>query len=210
MADEGVQRINLGQVKPETDPVCGMKVDPKTARGGSHAYAGRSYFFCNPRCRERFAADPEHWLAQGPSRAAMGAMTAPATSASPAAAAPGPAGGEGAQWICPMDPEVLEAKPGACPICGMALEPRVTSEAQGRNPELEDMTRRLRVAVALSVPLVALTMGGMLAGRHQLLPAGVQGFVELLLATPVTLWRAGPSCSGWPRACAPATSTCSP
>jgi Cu+-exporting ATPase len=191
--------ISLGQVKPETDPVCGMKVDPKTARGGSHTHAGRSYWFCNPRCRERFAADPEHWLAAGPSRAAMGATRVPGTSAARALpgltvapAQPPAASGEVVEWICPMDPEVLAAKPGACPICGMALEPRVASAGTERNPELEDMTRRLRVAVALSLPLVALGMGGMLAGAHQLVPAGVQGWIELLLATPVTLW------AGWP------------
>ena len=64
--------------QPETDPVCGMKVDPATARGGSHQHAGKTYWFCNPRCRERFAADPEHWLEKGPSLAAMRAETAAA------------------------------------------------------------------------------------------------------------------------------------
>ncbi len=185
--DDSVQAINLGRVKPATDPVCGMKVDPATARGGSHLHAGETYFFCNPRCRERFAADPEHWLATGPARAAMQAMSGTvAPSAAP------PAAGEGVEWICPMDPEVLEQKPGACPICGMALEPRVASAAETPNPELADMTPRFWVAAALSVPLAILAMGGMALGLPHLLAPHLQGWVELLLATPVTLWAGAP------------------
>ncbi len=67
----------------ETDPVCGMKVDPATARGGSHEHAGKDHWFCNPRCRERFAADPEHWLKAGPSRGRRWAPPAPRPSRSP-------------------------------------------------------------------------------------------------------------------------------
>ena len=70
---DGGAKITLGRpggARLETDPVCGMKVDPKTARGGSHGHQGRTYWFCNPRCRDRFAADPGHWLKAGPSLAA--------------------------------------------------------------------------------------------------------------------------------------------
>ena len=69
MGDPG-SRITLarpGELRLATDPVCGMKVDPRAARGGSFEHAGTRYFFCNPRCRERFAADPAQWLAKGPS-----------------------------------------------------------------------------------------------------------------------------------------------
>jgi Cu+-exporting ATPase len=168
----------------ETDPVCGMKVNTATAGGGMHEHAGKSYFFCNPRCRERFAADPEHWLKAGPSLAAMNAPLP----------APAPAAGERVEYVCPMDPEVLETKPGPCPICGMALEPRTVTLADERNPELEYMTRRFRVALALTVPLLALAMGAMLPGHlvHRFLSPRAQGLVELLLATPVVLW------GGWP------------
>jgi Cu+-exporting ATPase len=190
VGSEGV-KLTVGRAKLVTDPVCGMKVDPDTARGGSYEHAGKTYWFCNPRCRERFAADPAHWLERGSSTSAMAAP-----SAAPAAqkAPPATTADERVEWVCPMDPEVLETKPGPCPICGMALEPRTVSAAEERNPELDDMTRRFRVSLALTVPLLALAMGAMLPGvrLHEWLPPRARGFVELLLATPVTLW------AGWP------------
>ena len=93
-----------------------------------------------------------------------------------------------------MDPEVLETKPGPCRICGMALEPRTVTLAEEKNPELEDMTRRFRVSLALTVPLLALAMGAMLPGHlvHRLVSPRAQGWLELLLATPVVAW------CGWP------------
>jgi Cu+-exporting ATPase len=186
MSDGGM-RITLGRpgsVRLQTDPVCGMKVDPATARGGSHEHAGKVYSFCNPRCRERFAGDPEHWLTEGPSSAAMSA---------PAAVESRLASG-GDTWICPMDPEVVETKPGPCRICGMALEPRTVTLAEEENPELEDMTRRFRASLVLTVPLLPLAMGAMLPGHlvpGALSPAAL-GWLELLLATPVVVW------GGWP------------
>ncbi len=189
MSDGGM-KIALGppgSVKLATDPVCGMKVDPATARGGSHEHGAKTHWFCNPRCRERFAADPEHWLKAGPSAAAM-----PAPGPQPAAAAP--AAGESVQWTCPMDPEVVETKPGPCRICGMALEPRNVTLAEERNPELEDMTRRFQASLALTAPLLLLAMGAMLPGHlvHRFVSPAAQGWLELLLATPVVLW------GGWP------------
>ena len=182
-----VQLGRPGRVRLETDPVCGMKVDVAKPGGGSHEHEGKTYWFCNPRCRERFAADPRHWLERGPSMAAM-AAPAPAAAAAPAAL-DGPV-----EWVCPMDPEVLETKPGPCPICGMALEPRTVSAADEKNPELDDMTRRLRVAAALTVPLFVLAMAPMVPGlgleRFAASPAA--GVVELLLATPVVLWAGRP------------------
>jgi len=189
MSDGGV-KITLGRpgsVRLQTDPVCGMKVDPASARGGSHEHAGTTYWFCNPRCRERFAADPEHWLKAGPS---MAAMSAPG----PAPAPPAPAPDQRVEYVCPMDPEVLETKPGPCPICGMALEPRTVTLSDEPNPEREDMTRRFRGSLALTVPLLLLAMGAMLPGHlvHRLVSPAAQGWLELLLATPVVLW------GGWP------------
>jgi Cu+-exporting ATPase len=187
---DGGMKITLGRpgsFRLQTDPVCGMKVDPAAARGGSHEHAGQTYHFCNPRCRERFAADPEHWLKSGPS---MAAMSAPG----PAPAAPVAAAGERVEYVCPMDPEVLETKPGPCRICGMALEPRTVTLSDEPNPELEDMSRRFRVSLALTVPLLLLAMGAMLPGHlvHRLVSPAAQGWLELLLATPVVLW------GGWP------------
>jgi Cu+-exporting ATPase len=194
-------RVQLGtgprRVKLETDPVCGMKVDPGRPGGGSHEHEGKTYYFCNPRCRERFGADPGHWLSRGPS---MSAMSAPPSGSGhePAAAGPGtapaaPAGN--VEWICPMDPEVLETEPGPCPVCGMALEPRTLTLDEEENPELEDMTRRLVVAVVLTAPLFLVAMAPMLPGLGAIaraLPSRASAWLELVLATPVVLW------AGWP------------
>ncbi len=97
------------------------------------------------------------------------------------------------EHTCPMHPEVRQQGPGACPICGMALEPVTVSADDGPSPELADMTRRLWVAVALTVPVVVLEMGSHLVPAvHDLVPPAVSVWVQLLLATPVVLW------AGWP------------
>ena len=191
MGDPG-SRITLarpGQLRLATDPVCGMKVDAGAARGGSFDHAGTRYFFCAPRCRERFAADPEHWLAAGPRAAAMSGESVPKVPARPLAP-----GTVAAEWICPMDPEVVETMPGACRICGMALEPRVATLGAERNPELDFMLLRFRVALGLTLPLAALAMGAMLPGHRveRVLSPRVLGLVELALATPVVLWCGSP------------------
>ena len=96
-------------------------------------------------------------------------------------------------WVCPMHPEIVRTQPGSCPICGMALEPRVAT-MNTDNPELRDMSRRFYVAVVLSVPLLALTMGDMLLGHRlsEMLPHGFRGWLELALSTPVCLWAGFP------------------
>src|SRR4029077_3657657 len=125
------------------DPVCGMSVDPTTTPHHTD-HAGRRYFFCGTRCRERFVAEPARYLSDDP--------------AAHAAAAPAAAG---MQWTCPMHPEIVRDAPGSCPICGMALEPmNPTAGEEAENPELRDMTRRFWVAAALSVPLLVVAMGG--------------------------------------------------
>jgi len=99
----------------------------------------------------------------------------------------------GAEWTCPMHPEIVRQEPGSCPICGMALEPR-TPLADEQNPELEDMSRRFWFALALSVPLLALAMGDMLPGApvSRLISPRVRVLIELGLATPVCVWSARP------------------
>ena len=121
------------------DPVCGMTVDPHQAKHRA-VHAGRTYYFCSGRCRERFAAEPAKYLAPELAKAN---------------AAP-----EGTIYTCPMHPEIRQAGPGSCPICGMALEPVVATAEAGPNPELADMTRRFWIGAALSIPVVALEMGG--------------------------------------------------
>ena len=164
-------------MQPVKDPVCGMTVDPAHA-AGSYEYGGTKWYFCNLRCLEKFRAEPEKYTGAKP-------VTAPREP--PAAVTPG------AIYTCPMHPEILRNGPGACPICGMALEPRVVTLEQEENPELADMRRRFWVCVILTAPLVLMSMGEMMAGAaaHYFRGPAVV-WIEFLLATPVVLW------GGWP------------
>ena len=161
-----------------TDPVCGMHVDPKTALTLDHD--GRPYHFCSERCRDRFQDDPASFL------------THPQDS-DDAASHHQDVNDDVGEWTCPMHPEIRRPGPGACPICGMALEPVTVTADAGPSPELADMTRRFWVATALTIPIVILEMG-----RHfipflrDLISALTSVWLQLILATPVVLW------AGWP------------
>lgn len=100
------------------------------------------------------------------------------------------------EWTCPMHPEIVRNEPGSCPICGMALEPRgiPTEDHAAANPELTNMRRRFRLAVAFTIPLVVIAMGDLLPGEpiSRLLSPRVRTLAELALATPVCLWSAAP------------------
>ncbi len=160
---------------PAIDPVCGMKVDPATAKH-RFSYRGRDYFFCGGRCRERFEAEPEKFLAARP--------------AAPAAPA-------GAIYTCPMHPEVRQVGPGSCPICGMALEPEQVSLDQARDPELIDMTRRFWIALVLTFPVFVLDMGGHL-GLVSAMASPWSNWISLVFAAPVVLWAGAPFFArGW-------------
>jgi Cu+-exporting ATPase len=187
------------------DPVCGMSVDPATARGGSFSFEGVEYYFCNPRCNERFRSAPASYLSPSyiPGGMAEQSQTGLAQkilvqlgTAAPAAASSTPppqAPATGTAYICPMCPEVRSAVPGACPSCGMALEPEAISAQQEPAPELLDMQRRLRVGLVFAVPLILLAMWNMLVPAR--LTSGSQhliAWIELLLATPVALWSGLP------------------
>jgi Cu+-exporting ATPase len=148
------------------DPVCGMSVDPATARYRCK-HAGQTYYFCAQGCLERFRADPQKYL--GPS-------TTP------------PDGDASAIYTCPMHPEVQNLGPGECPMCGMGLEPLHVTEQEPENPELVDMTRRFWASLALTVPLVALAMARMTQPLAHLLSGSLANIIELALATPVVLW----------------------
>lgn len=112
-----------GALQEAIDPVCGMKVDPKAPRGGSFEHAGTTYYFCNPRCRAKFSAEPERYLTARPTTSESAHEAHPGNTAALAAAAT--ADTPGAAYVCPMDPEVRSSKPGSCPKCGMALEPEL-------------------------------------------------------------------------------------
>jgi Cu+-exporting ATPase len=98
------------------------------------------------------------------------------------------------EWTCPMHPEIVRDAPGACPICGMALEPKTISADEQENPELIDMTRRFKISVVLTIPLLSIVMGGMVPfiAPERFLPSTLLKWLELALATPVVLW------GGWP------------
>ena len=151
------------------DPVCGMRVNREGARH-RFAYRGVEYFFCSPRCRERFAAEPEKF--SKPKQ-------------------PEPLAPEGSIYTCPMHPEVRQVGPGSCPICGMALEPEQVSLDQGPDPELIDMTRRFWIALALTLPLFVIEMGSHFGAMH-LLPSAWSNWISLALSTPVVLWAGAP------------------
>jgi Cu+-exporting ATPase len=150
-----------------TDPVCGMKVDPGKSPH-HYAYNDHDYHFCGAGCRTKFAADPEKYLSKS---------TAPAA---PLLA--------GTIYTCPMHPQIRQAGPGSCPICGMALEPEDGSADDGA--ELADMTRRFWISLVLTVPVFIIEMGGHFGLFH--LASAVATPAQFILATPVVLW------GGWP------------
>ncbi|WP_312205350.1 HAD-IC family P-type ATPase, partial [Brevundimonas sp.] len=154
------------------DPVCGMGVDPhETAHHATHA--GREHHFCSAGCKAKFVAEPERYL----DRATQSKVEAPA----------------GTIWTCPMHPEIRQDHPGACPICGMALEPEVATADAAPSAELIDMTRRFWVAVALTTPVFILEMGAhLIPALHHLVPMRTSIWIQMVLATPVVLW------AGWP------------
>ncbi|HTZ47651.1 MAG TPA: heavy metal translocating P-type ATPase [Verrucomicrobiae bacterium] len=164
----------------EKDPVCGMSVDPAKA-AGKIDHHGKSYYFCSPRCAERFRNEPEKFLA---------APGTPGMDHSPAAKAPSSPAAHGVRYTCPMDPEIVQIGPGACPICGMALEPMDVVAEEQPDPEYDSMRKRFWVSAALSLPLLILSMFGEWLGLHW--QSGTRNAVEFLLATPVVLW------GGWP------------
>ncbi|MEO8241813.1 MAG: heavy metal translocating P-type ATPase [bacterium] len=151
------------------DPVCGMTVKiTDTSRKADHQ--GETYHFCGEKCQTRFKADPYFFLSGNAKK--RGKLVT-----------------KGAKYTCPMDPQIISDKPGACPICGMALEPMTPGDEP--NPELADFTLRLKVSAACSVPLLVITMGPMLGlPLHWLMPYG--NYLQFVLASPVVLWAALP------------------
>ena len=188
------------------DPVCGMSVDPAKA-AGKVEHEGKAYYFCSKRCAERFALEPEKFLAapgtagmehgHGHGHAHVRATVHPEREATHHAGAPqasaaasGSSKAEGVRYTCPMDPEIVQIGPGVCPKCGMALEPMDVLAEVEADPEYDSMRRRFWVSAALSLPILLLSMFGEKLGLP--LSDAVRNLVEFLLATPVVLW------GGWP------------
>ena len=205
-----------GTTRDVVDPVCGMTVDP--ARTNLHTvHDGQDYYFCSESCLRRFRADPGAFLKLEPTTGHLGQ---PPVSGTRRQAYVCPMDPEVRQdhpgacpkcgmalepavpkipasrteYVCPMHPEIVRSEPGSCPICGMALEPRVATAEGEVSPELVDMTRRLWVSTALTVPLLLVAMGEMLplGGIRDWLSSPTAKWLQLALSTPVVLW------GGWP------------
>ena len=155
------------------DPVCGMDVDPATAKHRA-MHDGQTYYFCSAGCEAKFKANPQQYLMpQGDGRSA-------------------PPVPEGTIYTCPMHPQIRQVGPGSCPICGMALEPEMPSAETGPSAELVDMTRRFWVAAVLSIPVVVLGMGAEFLQLHRYISGAWLNWLQLAFASPVVLW------AGWP------------
>jgi Cu+-exporting ATPase len=152
-----------------------MDVDPNLAQHSAN-HADRTYYFCSTGCSEKFTESPEKYLSNQESQSKDGQVESIA---------------EGTIYTCPMHPEIRQVGPGFCPICGMGLEPVVIEADSGPSAEVLDMTRRFWIGLVLTVPVVALEMGGHLTDLHMLLGQRLSNWVQLVLATPVVLW------AGW-------------
>jgi Cu+-exporting ATPase len=203
-------QLNDGATQAATvvDPVCGMEINPADAVG-THDYKGKTYYFCNPSCLEKFQAEPEKFLApaaQKPAPAAATEYTCPMhpevrshkSGACPScgmALEPLLMGRVTVtQYVCPMHPEIVRDEQGSCPLCGMALEPRIATLEEEANPEYDDMKRRFWISLVLTTPVFLLAMSEVIPGRplNRLIPEYARAYAELLLTTPVVLW------GGWP------------
>ncbi|WP_297768386.1 heavy metal translocating P-type ATPase [uncultured Roseovarius sp.] len=157
--------------KTATDPVCGMTVEV-TEKTRTETHDRQSFHFCSDGCQENFRNDP-YFYASGNAEKAKGNVA------------------HDTQWTCPMHPEIIRDEPGACPICGMALEPMVPSDEPSE--ELTDFTRRLWVSAAAAVPLIVLTMGEMVGlSLRGWLGHQLSVYIEFVLATPIMFWAALP------------------
>ncbi len=158
------------------DPVCRMEIEEEDSVG-THVHEGVTYYFCAEICLERFREHPEQYLGDQPYQAPP----------------PDVGADEKVQYTCPMDPEIVRDEPGACPICGMALEPMVVSLDSGPNPELLDMQRRAVIAAALAAPVFVLTMYDMAtAGSLSMSYGSLLNWIGLVCSIPVVFWAGRP------------------
>lgn len=159
------------QLVKKVDPVCGMFVDPNTAKGGKTFYKNELYFFCSAKCKAKFDLAPEQYLT-------------PTTTSLQA--------NKNIEYTCPMHPEVLQLGPGTCPKCGMALEPKNASlDIKEDQAEYHDMKKRFVVCGILSIPLLIVSMGA----RHLVTDHEYNlwlNFLEFALATPIVIWGGRP------------------
>ncbi|NNE66400.1 MAG: YHS domain-containing protein, partial [Pyrinomonadaceae bacterium] len=155
------------------DPVCGMVVDP-TSAAAKHDRDGTTYYFCSDACFQKFEKDPDQYLKAGK-------YTEPVVEM------------EGVEYTCPMHPEIVQDKPGSCPICGMALEPRMLVTEEDTT-ELDYMSKRFWVSAVLAIPVFVSAMAAEFWPERmaEFIAPNTRQWVEMILATPAVLW------GGWP------------
>ena len=175
------------------DPVCGMSVDPHTAKFQLNQAETRVYF-CSERCWERFRADPSRYL---PPKTPASAQSQPALARETfhSVQLTCPVGGrEEIIYTCAMHPHIRRPAPGNCPICGMTLEPVRPDARETESPELRDMTQRFWVGTALAIPTLVLEMGAHFPrlNLHHYITPFASMWIQFALGTPVVLW------TGWP------------
>jgi P-type Cu+ transporter len=163
------------------DPVCGMVVDPGTAKHRAE-HGGQTYYFCCNACNAKFLADPARFLKP----ADKAVPSVPGTPKAPLTA--------GTTYTCPMHPQIRRNAPGSCPICGMALEPEGIPEPEGTSPERKDMTRRFVIGAVLATPIFVLEMGGHLPvlNLDHYVSMAASMWIQFALATPIVAWCAWP------------------
>ena len=164
------------------DPVCGMSVDPTTTDHTLN-HDGQHFYFCSVGCKDKFQAAPDQYAGDDRHDAAghdgcdhggrdHGGRDHAGHAAPAGSRPPTPGAGDAVEYTCPMHPEIRQEGPGACPICGMALEPVVVTADSGPSEELRDMARRFWFGVALSIPVVILGMGrDLIEPLHDAVPA---------------------------------------
>jgi len=173
--------------KTVKDVVCGMDISTDTEF--KTVEQNKTYYFCSTNCQDKFEKDPHDYMHQHDENEdclscrpleSMQYTTTPADI--------------NAIYTCPMHPEIQQKGPGACPKCGMALEPMVAQAGEEDTEELDDMTKRFKVSTVLALPVFILAMTADLAPSF--LPSWLEmstvQWIMFALATPVVLW------GGWP------------
>lgn len=169
------------------DPICGMKVDEASALSAERG--GKTAYFCSDVCRQKFLS--------GVTQAKPEAIICAACESPVSVKRLESKANVSAQktiYTCPMHPEVEQDKPGACPKCGMALEPKGGIAGDEENVELKDMTRRFWIGAALALPVFLLAMTHLIPGMgsHSWVESPVSRWLQFALTTPVVWW------AGWP------------
>lgn len=152
------------------DPICGMEVK-EDANAITFQKDGKTYYFCSEHCKKKF-------IGQTPDQR-------PVSHDNPH---------QETLYTCPMHPEVIQNKPGDCPKCGMPLEPLLPSaEDNTETKELRSLSRKFWIGLAFTIPIILLSLGDMIGGVAPggIVPHQLNGYLQLLFATPVVLWAGG-------------------